>query len=156
MKQERSASLFQSSILPTRAFSSLARKWCQYRSRISSSIGRLPALCHATHVPRLDLGQRLGQRVFGDRAVVIVLQTGPEPFGSSEEPRQAQTGVRCHRTLAGDDLTYPALRDTDLLGESILSDLHRLQKLLDEDFAGSGIRNRAHGVSRWVSDSRRF
>lgn len=80
----------------------------------------------------LDRAARLAQLVF-------VLQPHPELHGGSKYFGKAQGGVRRDAALAQHDLVDAARRHADGVGESGLADLHREQKLFEEDFAGVNV-----------------
>src|SRR3546814_1883757 len=65
------------------------------------------------------------------------LQSRPKFVRHTEVPRQTQTCIGCHGTLAGNDLADATLRHTYLFGKAILCDAHRLQKLFQKDFSRS-------------------
>jgi hypothetical protein len=84
------------------------------------------------------------------RGLVIHLQTDPEALGHSEETREPQAGVGSHPTSARNDLADPTLWHPDFLGETVLRDPHRLQKLLEENLARVRVRDFAHGSAQLV------
>lgn len=52
------------------------------------------------------------------------------------KPDFSEGGVRRHRPRAVDQLVDAPRRDADALGETILADAQRAEKLLQEDLAG--------------------
>ena len=53
----------------------------------------------------------------------------------AEKAAQAQIGIGCHGTPAGDDFADTLCRNADFLGEAILGDAHGFKKLLQKEFA---------------------
>jgi len=58
---------------------------------------------------------------------------------------QPQSGVCCHGTLAGNNLADATLRHANCLGQAVLGDTQRLQELMQQDLAGSGVGDGSHG-----------
>lgn len=70
--------------------------------------------------PRRDLGECFGQCILGVCRVVIHLQSNPEVLGHAEEAGKPQAGIGRDPARARDNLSNPALRHPDLLGQSVL------------------------------------
>jgi hypothetical protein len=68
--------------------------------------------------------------------VVMGLQIQPEPIGRLKVPRQSQRRVGGNRALPTDDFVDPPRRDADVLGQTILADAKRAEKLLKKYLAG--------------------
>jgi hypothetical protein len=86
--------------------------------------------------PRSDLRQGLGEGFFRHLGVIGRLRPQPIAVGKTEEPAQAQVGIRRDGTLAPHDLTDPLGGHTDFLGEAVLREAHRDQELFAQQLAG--------------------
>ena len=73
------------------------------------------------------------------------LEVEPEPLGGAEVPRETKSGVGRDATLAEDDLVDPPWRNPNVLGEAVLTEPMRLEKLGQEDFAGVDGSELRHG-----------
>ena len=63
------------------------------------------------------------------------LKVEPEALGGAEVSREPKSGVRSDATLAEDDLVHTPSRDTNVLGQAVLSETVGLKELGQEDFA---------------------
>jgi hypothetical protein len=68
--------------------------------------------------------------------VVVHLQPEEEPLGETEISRESQISVCGDVTLAQHDLVDTAGGDMNGARQRILAQRHRLQKILQQDFAG--------------------
>jgi hypothetical protein len=67
--------------------------------------------------------------------VVCSLQIQPEPIRGAEEPGQAKSGIRAHRTRTVHNLVDTPGRNAEALREAVLAQIQRLEKLLEKDLA---------------------
>ena len=70
-----------------------------------------------------------------DLEVVARLHIEPEPFGRAEVASQAEGGIRADGTGAVYDLVDATRGDADVLGQAVLREAERLEKVVREDFA---------------------
>lgn len=100
----------------------------------------------------LDLCQDVRGLFFGGAKVVLRLQIDPALRVGVEERGQAQGGVCRDGSLAMHDFIDPARRHADGLGQCVLADAHRHQKLLIQNLARMGPCELGHGVLSVVID----
>src|SRR3954447_15079778 len=82
--------------------------------------------------------------------IIARLQVEPAPLGRAGKPRQPQRGVGRHGAGAVDDFIGASGWHTETVGQAILGQPQRQEKLLQEDLAGM------HGGQTPLSGSRRF
>jgi hypothetical protein len=76
------------------------------------------------------------------------LQIHPTLSVRAEKTGQPQGGIRCNRSFPRNDFSDAPLRYADRLGQPILGNLHRFQKILQQNFAGVNRRQVPfHGFS---------
>jgi hypothetical protein len=90
-----------------------------------------------------DLFKILANSVTLKFEVKARLKVHPETLARPKVPRHAKGSVGSDSPLAEDYLIDPPRRNTDCVGESILTELERLQKLLKQDLTRV---NRVHGL----------
>ena len=76
------------------------------------------------------------ETIFLEVQLIVHLESQPELRGHIEVASESKRGVCGHPTLAEDDLVYAPRRNTKIAGQPILAQLHRPEKLLQEDLAG--------------------
>jgi hypothetical protein len=79
--------------------------------------------------------EAISKAILLDFEVVVSLEVDPEPLGSAEIPRQAESGVSGHRPSTMNDFVDAPWRDTDVLSQAVLGDAHRLKEFLKEDLS---------------------
>src|SRR3990172_3188273 len=79
--------------------------------------------------------------------IIVGLQAHPELLRSAEMPRQPDCGVRRDATLAEDDLVDAARRHADRASKGVLAEIHRLEELLEQHFAGMNVTQALHDDS---------
>jgi hypothetical protein len=67
--------------------------------------------------------------------VVARLEVQPEPIRGAEVTGEPKGGVSGDGALAVDNLIDASRRNADVLGESVLTNAHRLEELLEQDLA---------------------
>src|SRR6266542_3983575 len=67
--------------------------------------------------------------------VVLGLKVQPEPLRGPKVPGQPKRGVRRNCPRAVDDLVDPTRRNSDVLGQPVLTDPHGLEELLSQYLA---------------------
>ena len=72
--------------------------------------------------------------VFGDIQVVLSLQSLPELRGIAKEARQPQGGIGGDGAFAKHDLVDAARIHTNVNGEAVLAQVHRLDEFLQQHF----------------------
>ena len=72
-------------------------------------------------------------RALGNTKLVVSLQAHPDLRRRAEVPAKAHSRVGGYSPLAVDDGAYAAGGDSDIAGESVDTDPHRLHKFLKED-----------------------
>jgi len=94
--------------------------------------------------------QTIAEPILFDLEVVADLKVQPEALAHAKETRQAKSSVGADRPLAMNDLVDTTSGDSDVLGEAILAQPHRPQKLLEKDLSGVYRREfLAHCVLSW-------
>src|SRR6185295_11780223 len=84
----------------------------------------------------MDLSvQPVPETVLLDFQVVANLEIQPEAFAHAKETRQAERRVRNDRPLTVNDFVDTTRRYADILGEPILAQTQRSQKLLEKDLS---------------------
>ncbi len=73
---------------------------------------------------------------FSAFGIIMGLDAGPELDGGAEVARKPQRRVGADAALLMANFTDPHGGYADVLGQPVLADAHRLQKLLQENFAG--------------------
>ena len=68
--------------------------------------------------------------------VVLDLEVHPEAIAEPEVAGEPKCRVGRDRPLAMDDLVDTAWGHTDVLGQAVLADTHRLEEVLHEDLTG--------------------
>ena len=72
----------------------------------------------------------VAQLVALDIEIIPGLEIEPETVRRAEIARKPKSGVGSHRASSVDDLIDAARRDTDVLGQPVLADAHRLEEFL--------------------------
>jgi hypothetical protein len=80
--------------------------------------------------------QPIGEGLFRDNKVIMGLQIHPTLGICAEKPGQSQRGICGNRPFSGNDFSNASLGHPDGLGESVLGDIHGLEEILQQDFAG--------------------
>jgi hypothetical protein len=96
-----------------------------------------PATIFSSASPGSDLCQFDAEDTFRDLGIVRRLSPQPVTIGKTEKSAQTQIGIGRDAPLAGHDVADALRRHADFLGQPILADAHRFQKLLQQEFTGS-------------------
>ena len=92
------------------------------------------------------------QGVFCDVEIIIHLETKPERRRIPEIGGQSQGCVRGDASLAMNDFVYPARGNSEVPPDLVLTDVHRLEKLLIQDFSRMYCRYFFHFLTLMVAN----
>lgn len=71
--------------------------------------------------------------------IIVSLQTHPELLARAEVLGKPHGGVSAYCAFSQHDFVDPARRHTDFACQAILAKAHRLEKLLEQHFAGMNV-----------------
>ena len=93
---------------------------------------------------RSDLGDLFAESALGVTEVAFELDAHPVAFGQTEIAVEAKTGVGRDAALALKDGRDARERHMDVLRQTVGGDIHGLEKIFAEDFAGGDGRELFH------------